>query len=150
MTISADHALPNPSRHWIVLGAIFAALSVVAGAFGAHYMESLLEGADAGPRRLAAWKTAAQYQFLHSLGLVLLGQMATTNTRSQFSSGLLMVVGILIFSGVLYAYSLTYIKVLGAIVPLGGVCMIASWCLFAIAATGAIQQSPGSNENRNP
>jgi uncharacterized membrane protein YgdD (TMEM256/DUF423 family) len=131
----------NPSRNltrsWIVVGAIFAALSVAAGAFGAHAMEGFLENAESGARRLAAWKTASQYQFFNSLGLIGLGLMPTTKTKSQFASGVLMVVGILIFSGVLYVYSLTYVKILGAIVPIGGVSMLAAWICFSVAAMGA-------------
>jgi len=133
----------NPARNWIVLGAIFAALSVAAGAFGAHALEAAMENAEAGPKRLAAWKTAAQYQFLSALGLIALGLMPTTKTKSQFASGVLMVVGILVFSGVLYAYSLTHIRILGAIVPIGGVSMLAAWICFAVAATGATRETTG-------
>jgi len=132
-----EKPLLNPARHWIVLGAIFAALAVAAGAFGAHALEAAMENAEAGPRRLAAWKTAAQYQFFSSLGLIALGLMPTTKTKAQFASGVCMVVGILVFSGVLYIYTLTYIKILGAIVPIGGVSMLAAWVCFAVAATGA-------------
>lgn len=136
----------NPARHWIVLGAIFAALAVAAGAFGAHALEATMETAEAGPKRLAAWKTAAQYQFLSALGLIALGLMPTTKTKSQFVSGASMTVGILVFSGVLYTYSLTYIKILGAIVPIGGVSMLVAWVTFAIAATGATRNPAiGSN-----
>lgn len=136
---SPPNPSPNPARRWIVLGASFAALAVAAGAFGAHAMEGFLEDAEAGPRRLAAWKTAAQYQFFNALGLIALGLMPTTKTKSQFAGGVLMVLGILIFSGVLYAYSLTYIKILGAIVPIGGVSMLAAWICFAVSASGAMR-----------
>ena len=132
-----QNSIPNPARRWIVLGAIFAALAVASGAFGAHALEAAMENAPSGAKRLAAWKTAAQYQFLSALGLIALGLMPTTKTRSQSICGVLMLVGILIFSGVLYVYSLTHIKVLGAIVPIGGVSMLAAWVCFAVAATGA-------------
>ena len=127
----------NPARIWIVLGAVFAALAVAAGAFGAHALEATMENAEAGPKRLAAWKTAAQYQFLSALGLIALGLMPTRDTKFQFASGVCMVVGILVFSGVLYIYSLTYMKILGAIVPIGGVSMLIAWIYFAVAAMGA-------------
>ena len=137
----------NPARIWIVLGAIFAALAVAAGAFGAHALEAAMENAEAGPKRLAAWKTAAQYQFLSALGLIALGLMPTTKTKSQFAGGVLMVVGILIFSGVLYAYTLTYVKILGAIVPIGGVSMQAAWICFAVSATGATRRAPAATQD---
>lgn len=138
---SPPNRSPNPTRRWIVLGASFAALAVAAGAFGAHAMEGFLEDAEAGPRRLAAWKTAAQYQFVNALGLIALGLMPTTKTKSQFAGGVLMVFGILVFSGLLYAYSLTYLKILGAIVPIGGVSMLAAWICFAVSASGATRET---------
>lgn len=138
----------NPARKWIVLGAVFAALAVAAGAFGAHALEAAMENAEAGPKRLAAWKTAAQYQFVSALGLIALGLMPTTKTKSQFVSGVCMVVGILIFSGVLYVYSLIYIKILGAIVPIGGVSMLVAWICFAVSATGATIATPALTQDK--
>ena len=123
-------------RNWIIAGAIFAALAVIAGAFGAHALETAFATAEEGPRRLAAWKTGAQYQMVHALGLILLGLMPTTRTGAKKVSGILLIAGILIFSGVLYLYALTHIRILGAIVPLGGLSMIGGWIMFAIAATG--------------
>lgn len=125
---------------WIVLGALLAAVSVIAGAFGAHALESSLADAEEGARRLAAWKTAAHYQMVHSIGLILLGCWTTTKPRAKRAAGILLIAGIVIFSGVLYVYALTHIKILGAIVPIGGVCMIAGWIMYAIAATGCRKQ----------
>ena len=142
-----ENPMLNPARIWIVLGAVFAALAVAAGAFGAHALEATMENAEAGPKRLAAWKTAAQYQFLSALGLIALGLMQTTKTKSQFAAGVLMVVGILIFSGVLYAYCLSYIKILGAIVPIGGVSMLIAWVYFAVAAMGATRATPAVTQD---
>ena len=137
----------NPARIWIVLGAVFAALAVAAGAFGAHALEAAMESAEAGPKRLAAWNTAAQYQFLSALGLIALGLMQTTKTKSQFAAGVFMVIGILVFSGVLYIYSLTYIKILGAIVPIGGGSMLIAWVYFAVAAMGATRATPAVTQD---
>ena len=132
-----DSYLPRSvGRNWIIAGAIFAALAVIAGAFGAHALETAFATAEEGPRRLAAWKTGAQYQMVHALGLILLGLMPTTRLGAKKAAGILLVAGILIFSGVLYVYALSHIRILGAIVPLGGLSMIGGWVMFAIAATG--------------
>jgi uncharacterized membrane protein YgdD (TMEM256/DUF423 family) len=48
--------------NWIVLGALGGALSVVAGAFGAHALAGRL-----GPRELQLWETAARYLMYGSL-----------------------------------------------------------------------------------
>ena len=136
-TAPPDSYVPrNLGRNWIIAGAIFAGLAVVAGAFGAHALETAFATAEEGPRRLAAWKTGAQYQMVHALALILLGLMPTTRLRAKKAAGILLVAGILIFSGVLYIYALTHIRILGAIVPLGGLSMIGGWIMFAIAATG--------------
>ena len=144
-TSSSSPSAPAPTgslppgglgRNWIIAGAIFAGLAVIAGAFGAHALETAFATAEEGPRRLAAWKTGAQYQMVHALGLILLGMLPTTRLGAQKAAGILLVAGILIFSGVLYIYALTHIRILGAIVPLGGLSMIGGWIMFAIAATG--------------
>ena len=142
-----ENPMLNPARIWIVLGAIFAALAVAAGAFGAHALEGVMENAEAGPKRLAAWKTAAQYQFVSALGLIALGLMHTTQAKFQFAAGVFMVIGILVFSGVLYIYSLTYIKILGAIVPIGGGSMLIAWVYFAVAAMGATRSTPAVTQD---
>lgn len=115
---------------WIVLGSVFAFLSVAFGAFGAHGLEGKLE-----PRMLTIWETAARYQMYHSLALIGLGIWATQNTASSTSvSGYSFVAGILLFSGSLYALALTGVKVLGAITPLGGMAFMIAWIAFAVTA----------------
>ena len=57
-------------KNLIVAGSIFAALSVLFGAFGAHGLKTRLSF-----EYLAIFETAVRYQMYHSLGLMLMGYL---------------------------------------------------------------------------
>lgn len=109
----------------IALGATFAGLSVAFGAFGAHALKQRLT-----PDMLDIFHTAVQYQFYHSLALVLLG-LFVARTGSATGAAWAFTLGILVFSGSLYVLALTGMKWLGAITPIGGVAFMVGWALFA-------------------
>ena len=117
------------SRFLIAAGAASAALSVALGAFAAHALKFRLPA-----EMLAVFQTGVQYQFYHSLGLILVGILAQRYQGSSLltASGLLMLAGILLFSGSLYVLSTTGIRSLGIITPVGGVSFIAAWLLLAV------------------
>lgn len=113
----------------LVLGALGGMLSVVFGAFGAHALKDRLDAYSLG-----VFETAVQYQFYHSLALLIVAALMIQLPASSLlrSSSLLFVMGIVVFSGSLYALSLTGVRWLGAITPLGGLAFIAGWvCLMA-------------------
>ncbi len=116
-------------RLLIVCGALGAALSVILGAFGAHGLKTRLT-----PEMLATFQTGVQYQFYHSLGLILVGIVLHTVKASGLVSaaGGLMLAGILLFSGSLYLICFTGMRSFGMIAPLGGTAFIAAWLLLAI------------------
>ncbi len=123
-------------RTWILLGAIFGALAVGTGAFGAHGLKERLKAND----REETYETAVRYQFYHALALVLVGLLGLQGAISGPSlniAGIAFTVGILIFSGLLYGYSLGGPKILGAIVPIGGVAFIVGWVAMVVAAVRA-------------
>jgi uncharacterized membrane protein YgdD (TMEM256/DUF423 family) len=113
----------------IVHGALQAFLAIVAGAFGAHGLEKVLD--EYG---LKIWHTAAAYHLSHALALVLLGilerQYQTKLPISHWGFGL----GILLFSGSLYVLALSGQKWLGAITPLGGLAFLVGWLALAYSA----------------
>ena len=115
---------PNPGQ--VRIAAIFGALAVILGAFGAHALAGLL----AKNGTLEIWKTASQYHFLNVLAMLVLG---ATGLRSRGTFCLLLA-GTLVFSGSLYLLAVTNIKWLGAITPVGGVLMIAGWLVLAVKA----------------
>lgn len=112
--------------------AIFGALAVGIGAFGAHGLKAILE--ETG--RVETFETAVKYHFYHSLGLFLIGILALVKPdwKGLGFAAISMIIGILIFSGSLYFLSLTGITWLGAITPLGGVAFILGWLRIFWAA----------------
>ena len=139
--------MSNP-RHWIILGAALAGLSVVLGAFGAHGLEAPLQKLYAGQLKNmtglevpASFKyaqdfvTASRYQMSHALGLILLGLVAGSHpTLCQRLAAWFFLLGIVLFSGSLYVLAVTGITRFGAVTPIGGALLIAGWVAFAIGA----------------
>ncbi len=113
----------------IALGALNGALSVAAGAFGAH---GLRERLDRGA--LDIFETGARYQMYHAVAMILAGLVAAKGISGATTAGWLFQIGIVLFSGSLYALALTDVKVLGAITPIGGVAMLAGWVWLAYTA----------------
>ena len=112
------------------LGSLGGLLSVAFGAFGAHALRDRLDAYSLG-----VFETAVQYQFYHSLALLIAGLLLAQFPASILlkSSVVLFVLGILLFSGSLYVLSFTGIRWLGAITPLGGLAFIAGWSCLAAA-----------------
>lgn len=117
----------------IQTAAIFGAIAVGIGAFGAHGLKEILE--ETG--RIETFETAVKYHFYHSLGLFLIGILALVKPewKGLSFSAICMIIGIFIFSGSLYILSLTGITWLGAITPLGGVAFILGWLGILRAAS---------------
>ena len=108
----------------IKLGAIFALLSVVIGAFGAHFFEDIIGD------KMDIFKTAIRYQMFHSMALMITGLLALITKLDLITIGYLFIVGILLFSGSLYCISILKISKLGMIAPIGGISLIMGWVLL--------------------
>ena len=115
--------------NWSAIAAVFLALAVGTGAFGAHGLKARLD-----PNQLDIWKTAVLYHFLHALGMLIVSALPKAGALSAESANSvcwLLAAGILIFSGSLYALAVTNVTILGAITPFGGVSFILAWLLLA-------------------
>ena len=109
--------------------AIFLALAVALGAFGAHGLKSHLT-----TEMLGIYKTGIEYHFYHALGLLLVGVLAFYLPGIYLKwSAIFLVSGIILFSGSLYILAVSGIKWLGAITPLGGLSFIIGWILLFVA-----------------
>jgi len=123
------------------VGAGFAMLAVMTGAFAAHGLKPVL-----GAYGLGLFETAARYQMYHAIALFI---VAAVSTIPQISPGWLklaafaFMLGIILFSGSLYLLALTGIKWLGAVTPLGGVAFILGWLALLVAA---LKHSPQTTQ----
>jgi uncharacterized membrane protein YgdD (TMEM256/DUF423 family) len=115
----------------IQLAALSGFLSVALGAFGAHGLKNRLTS-----EMMAIYHTAVEYQFIHTLALLLTGillqQWGKSTALTIAASGFL--AGIVVFSGSLYVLSFTGIRWLGAITPIGGTAFLVAWVSLFIAA----------------
>lgn len=115
---------------WVAAGATCCAVSVIAGAFGAHGLKNHL-----GPDELALWETSARYLMYGGLGIVLVGLLGLQNASRgiDWAAGFLFA-GSLVFSGTVAFLALGGPRWLGAITPLGGLAMIIGFVTFAVTA----------------
>ena len=114
----------------LALGALWCALAVAAGAFGAHALAERLD-----VRSLALWETAARYLLYGGLGSALGGIAGIQWPRTGFDlAGITLLAGAAVFSGTVGAIDLGAPRWLGAITPIGGLLMIAGFLVFAWTA----------------
>lgn len=111
-------------RKYFLIGAIFAAIAIALGAFGAHGLKEIVS-----ERMLQNFETGVRYQMYGALGLMLIALASTVvkDYKKLATGAMLIVVGMIIFSGSLYIMALTGATKLGAITPIGGVSLIAGW-----------------------
>ncbi|WP_438863212.1 DUF423 domain-containing protein [Neptunicella sp.] len=117
-------------RKTLASAALLAFIAVVAGAFGAHGLKSILtEG------QLLSWQTAVRFQFFHCLGLILLVILYRQQADKllRWSAGF-MLAGVLLFSGSIYMLLLTGMSWLGPVTPIGGICLMMGWLLLVVSA----------------
>ena len=115
--------------NWSAIGAIFLAVAVGLGAFGAHGLKDRLDAYSLG-----IWEKAVFYHFFHAMGVLVVSILPRTGNFSVSAASnvcWLLIAGVLVFSGSLYTLALTGVRSLGAITPIGGVCFIAAWLLLA-------------------
>jgi uncharacterized membrane protein YgdD (TMEM256/DUF423 family) len=121
--------------NWTAIGAVFMALAVMLGAFGAHGLKDRLT-----EYQMSVYEKAVFYHFVHALGILIVALLARAGAIGLPGAnrvGWLLSIGILIFSGSLYALAISGVRVLGAITPLGGIAFIAAWLVLAYEAIRA-------------
>ncbi|MBT8149719.1 MAG: DUF423 domain-containing protein [Pseudomonadales bacterium] len=122
-------------RITLLAGALFGALAIALGAFGAHALDPRL------PDNLfSSFQTAVRYQMWHALALLALGALAlqANAPRLLLACCALLMLGTLLFSGSLYTLALTDWRQLGPVkigwlTPAGGLLLLSGWLLLAVA-----------------
>lgn len=117
---------------WLAVAGALGALSVVAGAFGAHGLRT-----SVSPEKLASWQTGAHYALVHSAVLLALALWASATGRAITLPATLFSLGIVLFSGSIFALVLWEPRALGPVTPLGGLFLIAGWLSVVWLARGA-------------
>ncbi len=115
------------------LAALFGALTVAIGAFGAHGLKPHLD-----PYQIGIFEKAVSYQFVHTLALFGVGLLMERRgeRKSLRWSAWLFTAGIICFSGSLYLLACRDLLAFpvgwaGPITPLGGLCFIGAWLALA-------------------
>lgn len=116
------------SGRLLALAALWGAVGVALGAFGAHALEGQLR-----PERLATFETAVRYHLIHALAAGLAASLGS-RVRGAPIAATLLLAGSAVFAGSLYALVATDAGVFGAIAPVGGAAMIAGWLALAWGA----------------
>lgn len=127
------------NRKFLSAAAVLGGLSVVFGAFGAHYLKAKLDG-----DQLQTFETGVRYQMYHALALLLLSAVSE-KLSSKYLNYIFwcFLVGVLFFSGSIYLLACKNLlgiesiaKVLGPITPLGGLLFILGWIFIFVSSLG--------------
>lgn len=121
----------NILRWALAVGALAGLLAVMAGAFGAHGLRSVVS-----ERSLDVFQTAVNYQMYHALALSAASLMPALGLSGRLLGAAcgFWLAGILLFSGSLYLLVLSGTHWLGLVTPVGGVCFMIGWALLITAA----------------
>ncbi|MBI1345961.1 DUF423 domain-containing protein [bacterium] len=142
-------------RSWTVVAAVLAGLAVAMGAFAAHGLDKVFTEKYAGQTRtvvgetvplakkfLGDFKTGAEYQMYHALGLLAVAVLAAQRpSKRAHAAGWCLLLGCGLFSGSLYVLTLTGVTKWGAVTPIGGVFFLLGWGLLAAAACAPAKPS---------
>lgn len=116
-------------RSYIKLGALLGAISVMIGAFGSHLLKKYLT-----PDLLATFQTGVNYQFFHTLALLITGFLLKRYPNDKIMwAGRFFMLGIIFFSGSLYLLVLVKamrgidLGLFSLLTPLGGLLFMAGW-----------------------
>lgn len=126
-------------RLFQIIAAVSGAIAVAVGAFAAHVLKAQLP-AD----MLAIIHTGVQYQFYHTLALLLVASLPANAHRGWLrASAILFSIGLLLFPGSLYVLAVSGVRGLGMITPIGGMAFIGGWLILALFF---FKQSGGNND----
>lgn len=115
----------------IITAAIFGALSVILGAFGAHAFKKFMNY-----EQLKNYETGIKYQMYHAIVLLIIGLNAEFFKNAE-TINILFSLGIFLFSFSIYGLTITSAlnkkwRFLGPITPIGGLLLLSGWISIII------------------
>jgi uncharacterized membrane protein YgdD (TMEM256/DUF423 family) len=123
-------------RAWMTLAAASAMISVIAGAFAAHWARE--------PAAKDLLMTGTSYQFMHALSCVACSAFMQAGARRARFAPAFFLSGTVLFSGSLYALALGAPRWMGAATPAGGALFLIGWVAVVWAARDIDPISAGS------
>jgi len=123
------------TKKLIITGSLLSGLSVIFGAFAAHWLK-----ANINATALANFHTAVHYQMFHALAILVMAALPLKFHNGIFRLAFYsLLTGIILFSGSVYLLSIReitgwYWPWLGPVTPLGGVLLIMGWILLIFAS----------------
>ena len=114
----------------LISAAVFGALTVVIGAFGAHALKKIFS-----EEQMKSFETGVKYQMYHALALLILGFQLDFTTTIQKIMGGCFIIGVVLFSFSIYGLTISGAKgkkmtFLGPVTPLGGLLLLTGWVLL--------------------
>ncbi|MFX1449095.1 MAG: DUF423 domain-containing protein [Promethearchaeota archaeon] len=109
---------------WLIIGALNGAFAVLAGAYGAH----IIDTGWPDSALLLTFQKAVRYQMYHAFALVIVALLARNIQLKMIDiSGWLFLSGIILFSGSLYFIVFTGIQWIEFLTPIGGFAFTFGW-----------------------
>lgn len=117
---------------FITTGAIFGALGIILGAFGAHALKKIFN-----EEQLKNFETGVKYQMYHALLLVIIGFNIAYITSYKNLLFYSLTFGIVLFSFSIYGLCISSarnkkLKILGPITPIGGLLLLLGWIILIL------------------
>ncbi|QWX83836.1 DUF423 domain-containing protein [Cellulophaga sp. HaHaR_3_176] len=113
-----------------VIGALYAMLAVIFGAFGAHALKKTFT-----EDQLKSFETGVKYQMYHAIILIVVGYNFSFTKTIETYIVYCFIIGIFLFSFSIYGLCISAsknkkIKLLGPITPIGGLFLVIGWGLL--------------------
>jgi len=126
----------NLSGLWLLLGGLFGASGVGAGAYGWHSL-----GESDATREIFMMGVA--YQMWHALALLAVAWLASRPENegawAPTLAGICFSLGMVLFSGTLYGFAVTGVVPVDGAAPVGGWLLMGGWVLFMWSGWQALQ-----------
>ena len=111
----------------LIVGSVYAFLSIVLGAFGAHAFKKMLS-----VEKLESFEVGVRYMMYSALALLILGFILDFTTGIEKNAARLIMIGSLMFSGSIFFLAFSEkvnmpTSILGPITPIGGTLMLIGW-----------------------
>ncbi len=118
------------SRTLFLIAGISLTVAAALSAYGFHGLPGKVPDA-----KLASWAWATQFQFFHSLGLIVIGLLLQNAPGSLLlrAAATLFLAGLVLFSGSIYAEVLGAPQAIGDVAPIGGSAFMLAWLLLGVA-----------------